>query len=146
MFTRVHHIAFVVRDLRPWVDRFERMFGYNAIAVERMAGQFELEVALFDIGTLLVELIAPTTDSGWARSHLDEHGEGLFHLAFEVDDIGAGMRHLESLGYSFEDKAPRQGLDWLVATLDPADTLVTMQLVEDPLDAAHRVDALRNRS
>lgn len=143
MFTRVHHVAFIVEELGYWIDRFERTFDNQVITVEKMSGTFNLEVAFFAVGGTLVEFISPTSGGGWATEHLADHGEGFFHVAFEVEDITTEMHRLEALGYTFEDDAPRQGFDWLVATLEGPDLPFTMQLVEDPLSTEERIESLR---
>ncbi|WP_435116199.1 VOC family protein [Halolamina sp. C58] len=131
MFTRIHHVAFVVGDLDAATDAFEAQFGVDRLAREEMTGEFELEVALYPVGDALVELITPTTERGWVYEHWREHGDGFFHIAFAVDDIRERMAELRAAGVEFASEEPQQGYDWLVATMAEGDTLVTMQLVED---------------
>lgn len=139
MFTGVHHVAFLVGDLDEATDRFERQYGVDQLTRREMSGDFDLDVALYPVGEVLVELITPTTESGWVYETWRANGDGFFHIAFEVDDIEAGMAALREQGLSFDDETPQQGFDWLVATLDPADTFVPMQIVEDEKTMAERV-------
>jgi methylmalonyl-CoA/ethylmalonyl-CoA epimerase len=130
MFRRVHHIAFVVEDLDAAAMRFETTFGMDLVTRDEMTGDFELEVALYRLGETIVELITPTTESGWVYEFWRDNGDGFFHIAFEVADIRESMAALEGAGIRFEHDEPQQGFDWLVATMNADDTLVPMQIVE----------------
>lgn len=131
MFTRIHHVAFVVGDLDAATEAFESQFGVDRLAREEMTGEFELEVALYPVGESLVELITPTTESGWVYEFWRQNGDGFFHIAFAVDDIRERMAQLRAAGVGFASEEPQQGYDWLVATMAEGDTLAPMQLVED---------------
>lgn len=130
MFSRVHHIAFVVEDLDAATERFETEFGMELVTRGEMTADFDLEVALYRLGETIVELITPTTNSGWVYEFWRDNGDGFFHVAFEVPDIRESMAELQASGIRFEHDEPQQGFDWLVGTMDPRDTLVPMQVVE----------------
>lgn len=130
MFRRVHHIAFVVEDLDAATERFERTYGMDLVTRDEMTGDFELEVALYRLGETIAELITPTTESGWVYEYWSEHGDGFFHIAFEVEDIRRSIDDLQAAGIRMRHERPQEGFDWLVATIDERDTLVPMQVVE----------------
>ena len=138
MFTDVHHVAFLVGDLDQAVERFERQYGAEQLTRREMTGDFELDVALYPIGSVLFELITPTTESGWVYETWRENGDGFFHIAFEVEDIEESMAAFREQGLSFESERAQEGFDWQVATFDPADTFVPMQIVEDEKTMAGR--------
>lgn len=129
MLERVHHIAFVVGDLDAATTQFEESFGPTLDRREEMSDEYHLEVAVYDLEGVLLELISPTRDEGWVADYWQEHGDGFFHIAFEVPDITAALETLRARG--IEADGPNQGLDWLVATLDDDETVATMQIVED---------------
>jgi methylmalonyl-CoA/ethylmalonyl-CoA epimerase len=66
-------------------------------------------------------------------SFVAKKGEGLHHLAFEVEDIYAEMKRLESEGYVLLSEEPRQGADnKLVVFLHPKSTGgVLIELVQE---------------
>lgn len=130
MFRRVHHIAFVVGDLDAAARRFEDQFGMDRVTRDEMSGDFELELALYRLGDTIVELITPTVERGWVYEFWSQHGDGFFHIAFEVADIHRSMAALTAAGIRVKDDEPQEGFDWLVATMDERDTLVPMQIVE----------------
>ncbi|MFC3478239.1 VOC family protein [Halobacterium litoreum] len=143
MFTRIHHVAFLVGDLDEASAAFESQFGVEQLTRREMTGDFELAVALYPVGESLVELITPTTDSGWVYETWREQGDGFFHIAFEVDDVHERMAELQAAGVAFDSDAPQEGLDWLVATLDADASVVPMQLVEDEKTMDERIAAFR---
>jgi len=131
MFTKIHHIAFVVADIEDAMDRFEDNYDMTLVNRDEVTGAFSMDVALYNAGDNIVELIEPLGDSGWTYDVLQEQGEGWFHIAFEVDDIRESMAELESRGIRVKDDEPQEGYDWEVVTLDERDTIVPMQLVEE---------------
>jgi len=131
MFTKIHHIAFVVADIEDAMQRFEDNYDMTLVNRDEVTGAFSMDVALYNAGDNIVELIEPLGDSGWTYDVLQEQGEGWFHIAFEVDDIRESMAELESRGIRVKDDEPQEGYDWEVVTLDERDTLVPMQIVEE---------------
>jgi len=143
VFTRIHHVAFLVGDLDEAAAAFEEQFGADQLTRREMTGDFELEVALYPVGESLVALITPTTESGWVYETWREQGDGFFHIAFEVDDVHERMAELQAAGVAFDSDTPQQGFDWLVATLDPEAGVAPMQLVEDEKTMEERIADFR---
>jgi len=135
MFNKIHHIAFVVEDIESSMTSFEENYGMELLTRGEMTAQYqipqEIDVALYQAGDNIVELIEPLSEEGWTYDVLQENGDGWFHIAFAVDDIREGMAELESRGIRVWDDEPSQGFAWKVVTLEPEDTLVPMQLVEE---------------
>lgn len=130
MFRKIHHIAFVVEDLDDAMDRFEANYDMQLESRNELTGDFSMDVALYNAGDNIVELITPLDEGSWTYEYLQENGEGWFHIAFEVDDIRESMAELESRGIRIKDDEPQDGYNWEVVTLDERDTLVPMQIVE----------------
>lgn len=131
MFTKIHHIAFVVADIEDAMERFEDNYDMTLVNRDEVTGAFSMDVALYNAGDNIVELIEPLGEEGWTYDVLQENGEGWFHIAFEVDDIRESMTELESRGIRVKDDEPQEGYDWEVVTLDERDTIVPMQIVEE---------------
>jgi methylmalonyl-CoA/ethylmalonyl-CoA epimerase len=79
-----------------------------------------------------IELIQDMTPSGVITRFIEKKGEGLHHIAFEVQDIMAALDALRSRGVTIIDKAPREGARGsLVAFLHPKDSYgILIELVE----------------
>ena len=130
MIDRVHHIAFVVENLDTRAEWFESVLQLEPDYCEVIEGEFNLEVLVYNLDDVLIELITPTTDSGWVYDYLEKNGEGFFHIAFGVEDIESVVRQIRDRDVDVDD--PVDGVDWLVATLDQEETFVPMQVAEDP--------------
>ncbi|QRV17665.1 VOC family protein (plasmid) [Haloterrigena salifodinae] len=134
MFERIHHIAILIGGVEREIDEYTAVFE-DDFGMERIQKvHFEddhCEVALYSVGETIIEFTSPTGERGWHYEHLQEHGPGFFHIAFEVDDIEQRRAELEELGYGFVDEI-RDGIDWKITTFDYHDTPLPMQIVEDP--------------
>ena len=131
MFENVHHVAFAIRDMDAARTQMEQLFGLELAYLEKMTENFNLEIAMYFAGDSLIELISPLSAEGWTHEYIEENGEGLFHIAYEVDDVRERMSELSARGVEFEDGDPRPGPNdaWEVATIEN-DTVVMMQIAE----------------
>jgi methylmalonyl-CoA/ethylmalonyl-CoA epimerase len=88
---RLNHIGIVVRDLSSSEATWRRLFGLPPAGTPPLAAA-GVEYTALDIGGLTLELIQPrSTDTSYA-DFLKQHGEGVHHLCFEVNDLEAWRR------------------------------------------------------
>lgn len=129
-YKKIHHIAYVVRDLEAALKTYENQLGMKV--VER--GCLEnrgVEIALIKMGETLIELIMPVRSDSPVQRYLDDHGEGFFHIALEVDDIESASAELETQGVRFTERPRVAFKNWRVAFIDPSHTHgVLTQLLE----------------
>ncbi|MFC6614555.1 VOC family protein [Halopenitus salinus] len=142
MFDNVHHIAFALRDMEAARTQMESVFGLELAHSRTMTENFNLEIAMYFAGESLIELISPLSEEGWTHEFIRDNGEGLFHVAFEVDDVRERMAELAARGIEFEEGDPRPGPNgaWEVATIEN-DTVVMMQIVEQSKPLREALDA-----
>lgn len=130
MLKKVHHIAYIVKDLDRSVGLYKNVFGVEI----HHRQDFEprgIEVALFYVGDILFELIMPIKEDTRAYHYLEEHGEGFFHIAFEVDNIEDRLGEIKEKGIELIHEKPIPGVDWDVAWMKRESTLgVYSQLVK----------------
>jgi len=70
-----------------------------------------------------IELMEPTEESSTIAKYLEQHGEGIHHIAFDVEDIYAEMSRLKSEGFILLNEQPKNGADnKLVCFLHPKST------------------------
>lgn len=70
-----------------------------------------------------VELLESTDPDGVISSFIDKKGEGMHHIAFEVDDLQAEIIRLKSEGFAFINEIPKEGADdKLICFLHPKST------------------------
>jgi len=130
---RVHHIDVVVRDLDRAVDRYRRVLGFEPLLRESLPGR-GIDLVRFRIGETWLILVQPTSDESPVAVFLEEHGEGFFHMAIEIDDIDQEARALRARNVRLVNSEPRIGIDgWKLIDIELEETLGAMiQLVEAP--------------
>jgi methylmalonyl-CoA/ethylmalonyl-CoA epimerase len=115
----VHHIGIAVADLDAAVASYTKLF---AATVEHRGTVDDQHVAAVSVivGGSRVELLAPTRADSPIGKFLAKRGEGMHHVAYEVDDISVTLAELAAAGASLIDESPRRGLFGLqVAFIHP---------------------------
>ena len=128
---RVHHIDYVVRDLDRAVAQYQRIFGVPLASRERLESR-GVAVARFQLGETWIALVQPLRADSPVQRYLEEHGEGFFHIAYEVDDIENAVRDLKTQDVRLVNETPRRGLEgWKLVDIDPREMFgVETQLVQ----------------
>lgn len=135
MLRRAHHIDFVVRNLDSAARRYSRIFGVEPGGRERLEDR-GVELVRFELENLWIVLVQPVGDEGPVKQFLDEHGEGFFHIGFQVDDVDAEATRMEREGIELVNSSPRRGVEgWQLVDLAMDETFgVYIQLVQDDDD------------
>ena len=121
MFERIDHIGIVVNNLDVSLQIYRDQLGFRLLERVTIAAQ-RVEVAFLDAGNSMVELIAPTDSESGTAKFLQNRGEGMHHVCFEVVDILAALTELKQQGLRLIDESPRQGVHGLVAFVHPKAT------------------------
>src|SRR5262249_61776010 len=89
------------------------------------------------VGRPYVELPEGSGSDTETAKWIEAHGEGLFHICLEVEDIEAALAELKGKNVKLLDEVPRRGhANSRIAFLDPQSTNnVLIELVE--LGAGH---------
>jgi methylmalonyl-CoA/ethylmalonyl-CoA epimerase len=121
MTTRgVHHVGVAVADLDAAIATYTTLLGATLEHRSLVADQ-GVEAASLLVGGSRVELLAPTGEDTPVGRFLAKRGEGMHHVAYEVEDVEAALRGLESAGAELIDEHPRHGLFGLqVAFVHPS--------------------------
>ena len=121
MFNRLDHVGIVVADIDATLKTYCEQLGFKLLERTEITEQ-KVVAAFLDGGNSTIELISPTdTESGTAK-YLANRGEGVHHVAYEVDDIVAALAALKAQGVRLIDETPRQGVHGLVAFVHPKAT------------------------
>lgn len=116
MVDRVHHVAFVVRDLEEAVLRYQGALGVQSVQRENLPHRGVL-TARFWVGNLWFVLVQPI-GSGPPLQHLREHGEGLLLMSFQVQNLESALAEFAARGITTRGP-PRMGVDgWRVVDLE----------------------------
>ena len=100
MLKRFLNVAVAVRDIEDSLRLYSDLFGLEASERQTMA-DVGIKTAMIPVGDFSIELMEPQENEQVIRKFLDTKGEGLYRLAFEVEDIEAAIRHLEEKGVPY---------------------------------------------
>jgi len=115
----LHHVAVAVPSLSETIPFYRDVLGYQVDEPRVIADQ-RVRVAFATRDGSRVELLEPTdTQSGVARFVAERGRPTLHHLCFVVDDLASTLVRLASEGVELVDRAPRRGVEGLVAFLHP---------------------------
>ena len=119
---RLEHIGIAVEDLEKSNALFALILGCKPYKVEEVVSE-QVRTSFFQIGESKIELLEATAPESAIARHLEKRGEGLHHIAFEVEDIHAEMRRLREAGFTLLNEEPKRGADnKLVCFLHPKGT------------------------
>jgi methylmalonyl-CoA/ethylmalonyl-CoA epimerase len=127
----LHHVAVAVPSLSETIPFYRDVLGYR-VDEPRVVADQRVRVAFATRDGSRVELLEPTdTQSGVARFVAERGRPTLHHLCFVVDDLASTLVRLASEGVELVDRAPRRGVEGLVAFLHPrASNGVLVELID----------------
>ena len=132
----INHVCIAVSDIEDTLAFYREVFGTGAAEVEDIDDQ-AVRAALVRVGGSQIEFIQPTDPSGGVARFIERRGEGVHHIAFEVDDLQASLDALDAHGVRLIDSAPREGLSGMIGFIHPRSTRgVLIELVDQ--DTARR--------
>ena len=105
---RISHLGYAVRDLRTAARFYRQSFGVEPREPEEVADQGVITL-MFSVGESTIELLQPTGPDTPVGRFIERRGEGLHHVAFEVEDIEEALRRLKEDGVWLVDEKPRCG-------------------------------------
>mgnify|MGYP002883937291 FL=1 len=105
---RVEHVAIAVNDMAESMKMLQDTLGIEMEYEEKIG---ETRLAMFPIGETYLELLSSNASAQESRvtEWIEENGQSLFHLCFEVDDIDAALVELKGKGVKLLDEEPRIG-------------------------------------
>jgi len=145
MITRISEIGVAVRDIGKSGKMLVDIFGAKSGEIFT-SKEYNMKAEMFRVGNVEFELMEPMGDKGLISDFIRRQGEGLHHIAFQVDDIVKTIREMKSRGFRviYEDPVV---VDRFKATfLHPSSFGgVLFELIEDtelPLESEPQVPAL----
>lgn len=108
MLRKIEHVAIAVTDLDATLAHYRDVWGIEAAHRERVEDQ-GVEEAMLPLGDSYLQLLGATGPDTTVGKFLANRGEGLHHIAYEVDDLEATLQELKEKGVRLIDEAPRRG-------------------------------------
>jgi methylmalonyl-CoA/ethylmalonyl-CoA epimerase len=122
MIQAVDHIGIAVRDLEASIALYRSIFQLSDIHREQVEAQ-GVDIASFELNGVRIELTAPLNADSPIAKFLEKRGEGIHHVAFRTDTIGADLQRLADNNVRLINTEPQLGAhDMLIAFLHPSST------------------------
>ena len=119
---KIEHIGIAVKQLSQSLPLFEQLLNTPCYKTEEVATE-GVNTAFLMTGDSKIELLEATNEGSPIAKFINKKGEGIHHIAFEVENIEAEMKRLAALGFELLSPQPKQGADnKLVCFLHPKGT------------------------
>lgn len=119
---KVEHIGIAVKDLAVSIPLFTTIFNTPCYKTEEVQSE-KVKTAFFRNGETKVELLESSEPDGVIARFIEKKGEGVHHIAFEVENIEKEMMRLQQEGFIFINETAKRGADnKLVCFLHPKET------------------------
>lgn len=107
---KVEHIGIAVKDFSAANGLFYKLLGEEPYKTEIVESE-QVSTSFFKIGETKLELLEALNSDSPVAKFLEKRGEGIHHIAFEVEDILAEMDRLKKEGFTLLSDIPKPGAD-----------------------------------
>lgn len=119
---KIEHLGIAVKDINKANTLYQQLLGVAPYKQEEVESESVI-TSFFKVGESKIELLASTDEDGPIGKFIAKKGEGIHHIAFDVDDIEKELGRLEKEGFQIINKTPKRGADnKLVAFVHPKST------------------------
>lgn len=129
----INHIGIAVHSISKALPLYEGIFGMVKEGEEIIESQ-GVRVAFLSTGNTRVELLEPLNETSTIAKFITKRGEGIHHIALEVDNIKERIKELKNNGLQMIDEEPRLGAHHSqIAFIHPKSVQgVLVELLEKP--------------
>ncbi len=107
---RLEHIGIAVKDLKSANTLYKQLLGKRHYKTEEVASEHVI-TSFFKTGQSKIELLEATSPESAIARFIEKRGEGIHHIAFEVEDIEVEMERLKEEGFRLLNEKPKRGAD-----------------------------------
>src|SRR5690625_5046725 len=119
---QIAHIGIAVNNIKDSISFYTDLLGLSLEKMEEVSSE-QVKVAFFKIGESRIELLEPLSEQSPIHTFLQKKGEGIHHIALEVDDINQRLAQLKSSGIRLINEQPKSGAnESQIAFLHPKST------------------------
>jgi methylmalonyl-CoA/ethylmalonyl-CoA epimerase len=119
---KIEHIGIAVKSLAVSVPLFEKLLNSGCYKTETVENE-QVKTAFFQAGETKIELLEGIQKDGIIAKFIEKKGEGMHHIAFDVENIKKEMERLSNAGFILLNERPTKGADnKLVCFLHPKTT------------------------
>ncbi len=136
MIKKIEHLGIAVKDLESANALFHGLLGEAHYKIEGVESE-GVKTSFFKLGDNKIELLEATNPESPIAKFIEKRGEGIHHVAFDVDDIEAEVKRLKDAGFRILNEEPKRGADnKLVVFLHPKSSNgVLVELCQDAPDS-----------
>ncbi|MCU0390967.1 MAG: methylmalonyl-CoA epimerase [Thermoflexibacter sp.] len=121
-FLKVEHIGIAIKNIESSKALFTKLFGKESYKEEGVESE-GVNTLFFQLGETKIELLEATQADSPIAKFVEKRGEGIHHIAYEVENIEAEMQRLKNEGFILLNDSPKKGADnKLVCFLHPKTT------------------------
>lgn len=106
----IEHIGIAVKDLEASILLFEKILNTECYKIEEVESE-KVKTAFFKQGETKIELLESLQTDGVIAKYIDKKGEGIHHIALEVENIKEEMTRLKNEGFVLLNEHPKKGAD-----------------------------------
>ncbi len=122
MVKKIDHIGIAVNSIEDVLKFYTGYLEIECIQIEEVPTQ-KVKTAMLPVGDIKIELIEPTEDDSPVAIFLSKSGEGIHHIAYEVDDIDSCLKKAKETGLKLINQVPVPGAgNKLISFLHPSST------------------------
>ena len=107
---KIEHIGIAVNNLQSAGKIYEKLLNTTVYKVEDVLSE-GVKTAFLKAGPNKIELLEASNPDSPIAKFIAKKGEGIHHVAFEVDDIRAEMERLKAEGFLLLNNEPKLGAD-----------------------------------
>lgn len=128
---KIEHLGIAVKDLEAANDLYTKLLGVPPYKQEAVESE-SVMTSFFQIGESKIELLQATDPTSAIHTFIEKKGEGIHHIAFDVEDLNAEIERLEGEGFEVI-VGPKPGADGkIIAFLHPRTTgRILVELCQD---------------
>lgn len=119
---KIEHLGIAVSDLEAAESLYTQLLGVAPYKREEVASE-QVITSFFKVGDNKIELLQSSNPEGTIARFIEKRGEGIHHVAFDVEDIEAEMARLKAAGFVLLNETPKKGADnKLICFVHPKNT------------------------
>lgn len=119
---KIEHLGIAVSNLEEAIQLYEKLLNTPCYKTEEVDSEF-VTTAFFKVGESKIELVAATDPQSPIAKYIEKRGQGIHHIAFDVEHIEAEIERLENEGFQLIQRTPKNGADnKIIAFLHPKST------------------------
>ena len=107
---KIEHIGIAVKSLASASKIYESLLGIKSYKTEAVESE-NVITEFYKVGESKIELLEATSEESAISKFIDKKGEGIHHIAFDVEDIHAEMARLKAEGFILLNDQPKFGAD-----------------------------------